>query len=78
MRILIREENKTVINLWIPSGPRLIGLILRWVRNDEGKRIDSATRKKLVSTYRKIRKLHKNLVIADITSKDGTKVFIKL
>ena len=78
MRILVREENRTVINLWIPSGPRFVGFILRWLRNDEGETMNADTRKKIVMTYQKIRKHHKNLVIADITSKDGTKVFIKL
>ena len=78
MRILVREENRTVINLWIPSGPYFVGFFLRWIRNDQGKRLDAQTRKKITTTYQRIRKHHKNLVIADITSKDGTKVFIKL
>lgn len=78
MRILIRDNKKTVLNLWVPSGPRLIGFILGFVRTDEGHKLDLETRKKIVTTYRKIRQYHKNLVIADITSQDGSKVFIKL
>lgn len=78
MRILVREEEKTIVNIWVPSGPAMLRFILRFVPVDNGRKLSKDLRDRLIETYKKIRKYHKNLVIADITSKDGTKVFIKL
>ncbi|GEM_PF-1103366 len=78
MRILVREEEKTIVNIWVPSGPAMLRFILRFAPIDNGRKLSKDLRDRLIETYKKIRKYHKNLVIADITSKDGTKVFIKL
>lgn len=78
MRVLIKEKGKTVFNLWLPSGPAVIRFALRFVRQDDGKRLDPDLRRKIVDIYKAIRKDHRGLVLADIQAKDGTHVFIRL
>ncbi len=78
MRIHIRDEGKTIINIWIPSGTLLLRMVLRWVRFEDGARINKQTRQKIITIYRNVKKYHRQLVIADIESKDGTRIFIKL
>ena len=78
MRIHIRDEGKTVIKIWVPSGAWLLRIILRWVRLENGTKINKETRQKIITIYRHVKKYHRKLVIADIESKDGTRVFTQL
>ncbi len=77
MRILIKEQNKTKLSLWLPSGPFVLGTFLKYFTYD-GKNFDIKTRKLLVKQIQLLRRIHKPLVLIDIESKNGDKVFIKI
>jgi hypothetical protein len=78
MRIHIRDERKTILKIWVPSGTFLINIMLRLIRLEGGQKINQETRQKIVRIYRQVRQYHRKLVIADIESRDGTRVYIQL
>ncbi len=77
MRILIKEQNKTKLSLWLPSGPIVLRTFLKHFTYD-GKKMDATQRKLLVKQIQLLRKILKPLVLIDIESKNGDKVYIKI
>lgn len=77
MRILIKENHRTKLSLWLPSGNLVIATFLRHFQID-GKRLSAQQRKKLLTQIKQLRKLHKPLIWIDIEQKNGDKVFIKI
>ena len=75
--ILIKEQNKTKLSLWLPSGPIVLRTFLKYLTYD-GKKMDATQRKLLVKQIQLLRKIHKPLVLIDIESKTGDKVYIKI
>jgi hypothetical protein len=54
-----------------------LNLILNVVVID-GMRFPKVTREKIIRQYKKLRKIHKPVVLIDIDSASGEKVFIKI
>ncbi len=77
MRILIKENQKTKLSLWLPSGPLVLSTFLRYFRY-EGKRFPKEKRKAILQQIKRLRKFHKPLVLVDIQQKNGDKVLIKI
>jgi hypothetical protein len=77
MRILIKEQHKTKLILWLPSGPRVLNLILKYAKF-EGKKVSPEQRKNLIQQIKVLRKIHRPLVLIDIKQKNGDSVFIKI
>lgn len=77
MNILIKENNKTRFFIWLPSHPTIFNVILR-VAVIDGKKFPKETREKMISVYKKIRRLHKPVISIEIDSASGDKVYIKI
>ncbi len=77
MRILIKENQKVKLSLWLPSGPLVLNTFLRYFRY-EGKRFPKEKRKLIMQQIKRLRKFHKPLVLVDIEQKNGDKVLIKI
>ena len=77
MRILIQEQNKTKLSLWLPSGPLVLRIFLKYFTY-EGKKVSPQQRKVIVQQIKQLRKIHKPLVLIDIEQKNGDRVYIKI
>jgi hypothetical protein len=77
MRILIKEQNKTKLSLWLPSGPWVIKTFLQHFTY-EGKKVSPLQRKMILEQLKVLRKIHKPLVLVDIEQKNGDCVYIKI
>ncbi len=77
MRILIKEQNKTKVSLWLPSGPLVLNTFLKYFTY-EGKKVSSIQRKTILAQLKVLRKLHRPLVLIDIEQKNGDRVYIKI
>ena len=77
MRILIKEQNKTKISLWLPSGPLVLKTFLKHFTY-EGKKVSVQERKIILDQLKVLRKLHRPLVLIDIEQKNGDRVYIKI
>ncbi len=77
MRILIKEQNKTKISLWLPSGPLVLKTFLKYFTY-EGKKVSVQQRKIILDQLKVLRKLHRPLVLIDIEQKNGDRVYIKI
>jgi hypothetical protein len=77
MRILIKEQNKTKLSLWLPSGPWVIKTFLQHFTY-EGKKVSPLQRKTILDQLKVLRKIHKPLVLIDIEQKNGDRVYIKI
>jgi hypothetical protein len=77
MRILIKEQNKTKLSLWLPSGPLVLHTFLKYFTY-EGKKVSPQQRKVIVQQIKQLRKIHKPLVLIDIEQKNGDRVYIKI
>lgn len=77
MRILIKEQNKTKISLWLPSGPLVLNTFLKYFTY-EGKKVSPVQRKLILAQLKVLRKLHRPLVLIDIEQKNGDRVYIKI
>jgi hypothetical protein len=71
------KSGRTNLRLWLPSGNLIISFMLRFVKIDD-KRLDKDIRKKLLLAFIEARKYHKPLVMIDIESSKGEKVFIEI
>jgi hypothetical protein len=77
MRILIKEQNKTIVSLWLPSGPLVLNTFLKYVTY-EGNNVSPLQRKMILEQLKVLRKLHRPLVLIDIEQKNGDRVYIKI
>jgi hypothetical protein len=77
MRILIKEQNKTKVSLWLPSGPLVLNTFLKYFTY-EGKKVSPVQRKMILAQVKVLRKLHRPLVLIDIEQKNGDRVYIKI
>jgi hypothetical protein len=77
MRILIKEQNKTKVSLWLPSGPLVLNTFLKYFTY-EGKKVSVQQRKMILAQVKVLRKLHRPLVLIDIEQKNGDRVYIKI
>jgi hypothetical protein len=77
MRILIKENNRTKLSLWLPSGPLVVSTFLRHFELD-GKKFTPAQRKLIIRHFKRLRKIHKPLVLIDVEEKNGNRVLIKI
>ena len=77
MRILIKEQHKTKLSLWLPSGPFVLKTFLKYFTY-EGKRISLPQQKNILAQIKVLRKLHRPLVLIDIEQKNGDRVYIKI
>lgn len=77
MNIHIKENNRTKFFIWLPSNPTILNLILKVVVID-GMKFPKVTREKIIIAYKKLRKIHKPVVLIEIDSASGEKVFIKI
>jgi hypothetical protein len=71
------KSGRTNLRLWLPSGNLIISFMLRFVKIDD-KRLDKDIRKKLLSAFIEARKYQKPLVMIDIETSTGEKVFIEI
>jgi hypothetical protein len=71
------KNGKSNFRVWLPSGNLIISLLLRVVKIDN-KRLNKDIRKNLLSAFKEARKYHKPLVMIDIESSKGEKVFIEI
>jgi hypothetical protein len=77
MRILIKEQNKTKVSLWLPSGPLVLNTFLKYFTY-EGKKVSPVQRKMILNQVKMLRKLHRPLVLIDIEQTNGDRVYIKI
>ena len=77
MRILIKEQNKTKVSLWLPSGPLVLNTFLKYFTY-EGKKVSPVQRKMILAQVKVLRKLHRPLVLIDIEQKNGDRLYIKI
>jgi hypothetical protein len=77
MRILIKEQNKTKVSLWLPSGPLVLNTFLKYFTY-EGKKVSVQQRKMILHQVKMLRKLHRPLVLIDIEQTNGDRVYIKI
>jgi hypothetical protein len=77
MRILIKEQNKTKLSLWLPSGPLVLNTFLKYFTY-EGKKVSPVQRKMILNQVKMLRKLHRPLVLIDIEQTNGDRVYIKI
>jgi len=77
VRILIKENQKIKLSIWLPSGPFVLNTFLKYFRY-EGKPFPKEKRKRLMQQIKRLRKFHKPLVLVDIQQKNGDKVLIKI
>jgi hypothetical protein len=77
MRILIKEQNKTKVSLWLPPGPLVLNTFLKYFTY-EGKKVSPVQRKMILAQVKVLRKLHRPLVLIDIEQKNGDRVYIKI
>jgi hypothetical protein len=77
MRILIKENHKTKLSLWLPSGNLVIRTFLRYFEVD-GVRFNLEQRKAIMAQIKTLRKLHRPLILVDIERQNGDVVLIKL
>jgi hypothetical protein len=77
MRILIKEQNKTKVSLWLPSGPLVLNTCLKYFTY-EGKKVSPVQRKMILNQVKMLRKLHRPLVLIDIEQTNGDRVYIKI
>jgi hypothetical protein len=82
MRIYVKENGKTVVNLPIPMWVIRMGLsnftirlATKKLKEEDRKHIDEIDFNKLSKNFREL-KNHKGLKIVDIKSKDGSEVTI--
>jgi hypothetical protein len=71
------KNGKSNFRLRLPSGVITVSLLLRAVKVDN-QRLSKDIRKKLLSAFKEARKYHKPLVMIDIESSIGEKVFIEI
>ena len=76
MRILIKENHKTKLSLWLPSGNLVIRTFLRYFEVD-GVRFNLEQRKAIMAQIKMLRKLHRPLILVDIERQNGDVVLIK-
>jgi hypothetical protein len=77
MRILIKENHKTKLSLWLPSGNLIIRTLLRYFEVD-GVHFNLEQRKAIMAQIKTLRKLHRPLILIDIERQNGDVVLIKL
>jgi hypothetical protein len=77
MRILIKENHKTKLSLWLPSGNLIIRTFLRYFEVD-GVRFNLEQRKAIMAKIKTLRKIHRPLILIDIERQNGDVVLIKL
>ncbi len=77
MRILIKEQSKTKLSLWLPFGPLVLKTFLKYFTY-EGKKVSPLQRKMILDQVKILRKLHRPLVLIDIEQKNGDRVYIKI
>ncbi len=71
------KNGKTNLRLWLPSGNITVSLLLRSIKIDN-KRLTRDVRAKIMHVIKEARKLHKPLLLVDIESAKGEKVFIEI
>ena len=77
MRILIKENHKTKLSLWLPSGNLVIRTFLRYFEVD-GVRFNTQQRNAIMKQIKTLRKIHRPLILVDIERQNGDVVLIKL
>ena len=77
MKIIIDTKDSKKINLWLPSGPILINLVLKFADID-GYKFNKATRKKIIKEIKQLKKYRKDILLVDIETAKGEKVFVKI
>ena len=86
MKILIKEQNKTRLSIWVPlfvlKSKILLKVLLRKIDKDEIK--DEKTEEEMIKIgpilhkeIKKAIKIHGHINIVEVTSKDGDKVIVK-
>jgi hypothetical protein len=71
------KNGKTNLRLWLPSGNITVSLLLRSIKIDN-KRLTRDVRAKIMHVIKEARKFHKPLLLVDIESAKGEKVFIEI
>jgi hypothetical protein len=76
MIISIRQKGKHKLSIWLPSSPLIINTFLKFVKFED-KKIPRASRLKIVKAIKKLKRIHKPLILVEIQSKDGDQVYLK-
>lgn len=71
------KNGKTNLRLWLPSGNITVSLMLRTIKVDN-KKLSKNVRSKIIDVIKEARKYHKPLLLVDIESAKGEKVFIEI
>ena len=77
MTIVIKHNQKTRFAFWLPSGPTVVNLFLKFLVID-GEKVNKITRRKMVSIYKVLRKYHKPVALVEIESSTGDHIVIKI
>jgi hypothetical protein len=77
MTIVIKKDLKTRFAFWLPSGPTVVSLFLKFLVID-GEKVNKVMRRKIVSVYKVLRKHHKPVALIEIESATGDHLLIKI
>jgi hypothetical protein len=78
MRIVIKENRKTMINLWIPNFNWVFRLAIGVISKQKDVQLTPAQRQAFLKMMKKIKRQYKGLVLIDIKTKAGETVYVKL
>ena len=78
MRIVIKENRKTMINLWIPNFNWVFRLGIDVISKQKDVQLTPDQRQAFLKMMKKIKRQYKGLVLIDIKTKAGETVYVKL
>ncbi len=77
MKIIIKSEKSPKLTLYLPSGPIVMNLLLKSI-NIDGFKLNKDVRKRIIKELKELKKLHQEVLLIDIETAKGEKVFVKI
>lgn len=77
MRIIIKERYRRKISLWLPSSLWIMKVFLSVAKVDN-KQFNKEERRRLIVEMKRLKKMHKPLVLIHVIQHDGDEVFISI
>lgn len=78
MRIIVKEKQKTIINIWIPNFNWVLKMGIKVAIKQKEVSISEEQKKALFSLVKIMKKQYRGLVLVDIKTKAGETVYVKL
>ena len=77
MKIIIKSEKSPKFTLYLPSCPIVMNLVLKSI-NIDGYKLNKDVRKRIIKELKELKKLHQEVLLIDIETAKGEKVFVKI